>query len=132
MTTAEIVEKLQQASADLLWLSESEYPFEILQWGKDAENTPETVIASHQSAADTAIETIALADFFAPALEIADWYGEEELADVKRYQELYQTIEANLEQVQVFRLGEIEITVYILGKTPDGDVVGLRTLVVET
>jgi hypothetical protein len=132
MTTTEIVKKLQQASADLLWFSESEYPFEIFQWGKGVDSTSETLITGGREESDTAIETISLGDFFAPALEIADWYGEEELADVKRYQDLKTTIESNLDQVQVFRVGEVEITVYILGKTPEGDMVGLKTLVVET
>jgi hypothetical protein len=132
MTTVEIIEKLQQASADLLWFSESEYPFEVIQWEKGLEITPATAIGCSGSDPEIAIEMMSLADFFAPALQVQDWYDEAELADVRRFEELYRTIESNLEQVQVFRLGEIEITVYILGKTPDGDVVGLKTLVVET
>jgi hypothetical protein len=132
MTTAEIVEKLQQASADLLWMSESESPFEIVKWERGSDCTPETLISSSDRDADRAIGCTSLADFFAPALRVEDWYGAEELANVKKFEELYHAIESNLQQVQVFRVGEVEVTVYILGKTPDGDTVGLKAQVVET
>jgi hypothetical protein len=129
MTTAEIIDRLQQATTDLVWTSESDYPFEIVTWGKDTELNP---TALFKLPADTAIETITIQDFFAPALETEDWYGKEELATVDRYQKLVNTIVADLSDVVVFRVGEVEITVYIVGKTSDRDLVGLKTQVVET
>jgi hypothetical protein len=129
MTTAEIIDRLQQATTDLVWTSESDYPFEIVAWGKDTELNP---TALFKLPADTAIQKIAIQDFFAPALQTEDWYGEEELATVDRYQKLLDAIGSNLSDVIVFRVGEIEITVYIVGKTLDRDLVGLKTQVVET
>jgi hypothetical protein len=127
VNTAEIIIQLKQATTDLLWLSESDYPFEIVTWDKGIELTPVALFK------DTgAVETISLADFFAPALIVEDWYEAEELATVDRYKLLLQTIESNLTELQVFRISSVEIDVYIIGKTPDGDVVGLKTTVVET
>jgi hypothetical protein len=130
MTTAEIIDRLKQATVDLVWTSESDYPFEVITWNKGTELTPSALFKD--STVDKSIETITLTDFFAPALEPEDWYGAEELASVDRYQQLVNTIEANLSEVKVFRIGEIEIEVYIVGKTADGDLVGLKTQVVET
>jgi hypothetical protein len=127
----EICDRFRHATADLLWMSESDYPFEVVTWERDVEMTPPALFAE-VTGADVSIETISLADFFAPALAVEDWYAAEELAQVDRYQELLHEIESNLTQVQVFRVGEIEITVYIIGKTPAGDLVGLKTQVVET
>jgi Nuclease A inhibitor-like protein len=131
MTTAEIIDRLKQATADLLWVSESDYPFEVITWERGVEMTP-TALFKELTVTDLAIETMTLTDFFAPVLTIEDWYEEEELATVDRYIDLVRSIESNLTKVQVFRLGEIEIAVYIIGKTPDGDLVGLKTQVVET
>ncbi len=127
MNTAEIIDRLQQVTKDLLWVSESDYPFEIVTWDKDIELTP---IALFKDVGK--IESIPLTDFFAPALVVENWYEAEELATVDRYKLLLETIESLLTQLKVFRIGSVEIDVYIIGKTPGGDVVGLKTIVVET
>jgi hypothetical protein len=129
MTTAEIIDRLQQATTDLVWTSESDYPFEVVTWSKDTELNP---AALFELSADIAIETTTLQDFFTPALVTEDWYGKEELATVDRYQKLVDMLATNLSEVVVFRVGEVEITVYIVGRTIDRDLVGLKTQVVET
>ena len=131
MTTAEIIDRLQQATADLLWGSESDFPFELITWERGVEITP-TALFKELAAPNISIEVLTLADFFAPALIVEDWYEESELATVDRYTNLVHELESNLTEIQVFRLGEIEIAVYIIGKTPDRDLIGLKTHLVET
>ena len=130
VTTVEIIDRLRQATVDLLWSSESDYPFEIVTWERGIEMIPAALFSNLDD--NTAIESINLTDLFEPVLTIEDWYGTEELAQVNRYTDLLHTIDTNLADVQVFRVGEIEIAIYIVGKTPDGDIVGLKTYVVET
>jgi hypothetical protein len=130
MTTAEVIDRLHQATTDLVWTSESDYPFEVVNWDSTTELTPTALV--RDLPANTSIETTTLQDFFAPALQPEDWYGEEELLTVDRYQKLVDTISTNLADVVVFLVGEIEIDVYIVGKTSDRDLVGLKTQVVET
>ena len=131
MTTAEIIDRLKQATVDLLWSSESDYPFEIVTWARGVEMSP-PVLFSNLDYPNLAIESINLTDFFAPVLMIEDWYEAEELAQIDRYTVLLDAIESNLTDVKVFRIGEIEIDIYIIGKTPDGDLVGLKTQSIET
>jgi hypothetical protein len=127
VNTIEIVDRLKQATLDLLWVSESDYPFQIVVWSDKEINSK-----LFPTYSDEDIKFISLDHFFAPALKVEDWYGLEELATVDRYKLLLQTIESNLTEIQVFRLGAIEVDVYIVGKTPDGDVIGLKTTIVET
>jgi Nuclease A inhibitor-like protein len=131
VTTAEIIDLLRQATTDLLWSSESDYPFEIVTWDRCVDLTP-AALFSNLHDPNLAIETITLTDFFAPILTVEDWYEAEELAQVDRYTDLLHAIESNLAEVKVFRIGEIEIAIYLVGKTPAGDIVGLKTHVVET
>ena len=130
MTTAEIIARLRQASSDLLWSSESDYPFEVVTWQQGVELTPTALLSNLTG--DDHVESIALNDLFSPIITVENWYEDEELALVDRYKALLQTIESNLLEVQVFRVGEIEIAIYIIGKTAAGDIIGLKTYMVET
>jgi hypothetical protein len=127
VNTIEIIDRLKQATIDLLWVSESDYPFEIVMW-----SNKEIDSMLFPPCDDKEIKVISLNDFFAPALRVEAWYEAEELATVDRYKLLFQTIESSLTEIQVFRIGIVEIDVYLVGKTPDGDVVGLQTKIIET
>ena len=131
VTTAEIIDRLTQATVDLLWSSESDYPFEIVTWSQGTQLTPEALVGDSDDA-NPEIESMTLIDLFAPILAIEDWYEAAELAQVDRYTNLLHAIDTNLADVQVFRVGEVEMAIYIVGKTPAGDLVGLKTHVVET
>jgi Nuclease A inhibitor-like protein len=131
VTTPEIIALFKQVTTDLLWSSESDYPFEIVTWERAVDLDP-TALFGKTTDPNDAIETITLADFFAPGLSVEDWYAADELALVNHYTDLLQAIESNLADVKVFRVGEIEIAIYIVGKTPAGDIVGLKTHTVET
>jgi Nuclease A inhibitor-like protein len=129
--TAEIIDLLTTATTDLLWSSESDYPFEILTWPQDTALAP-TDLFSNLPDPNLPIKTMSVTELFEPILTIEDWYEDAELAQVNRYTNLLHAIESNLVDPQVFRVGAVEIAIYIIGKTLDGDLVGLKTHVVET
>jgi hypothetical protein len=72
-----------------------------------------------------------LSDFFRSATEEQDWFGPEEKASAAQFKKLENTIASTLNDVKVYRVGQVEIDVYILG-TCGNDCVGLSTKVVET
>ncbi len=129
-----LVDKLKAASDNLLFMSETDYPFEVILWEAQEQEllTKETVLQLAAQALDTPVEVVPLDDFFQNATQEQDWYGPEEKQTAQRYRQLVETLKTNLSDIQVYRLGTIEIDVYILGKTPEPTVVGLQTKVVET
>lgn len=129
MTPKEITDRLSLLSKDLLFPSESEYPLEPFTW-ESATLKPETILKRSQKPSDTPIEAIALEDFFAPVTTDEDWFEDEDRQVAQRFRDLQAAI-ATLENVQVFRLGKIEIDVYIVGAIGP-DLVGLKTTVIET
>jgi hypothetical protein len=131
-TNSEILEQLKLASNDLLFMSESEYPFEVFLWERVGLLTPEKVLQQTNHNQNTPVKVASLDDFFRVAVTEEDWHGEEEKETVKRFQTLVEILKANLTNLQVYRLGEIEIDVYVIGQTPSGDSIGLSTKVVET
>ncbi len=71
-------------------------------------------------------------DFFAIATQEEDWHDGEERETAKRFQNLVSILKQNLSQLQVYRVGSVEIDVYIIGVTDGGGVAGLSTKLVET
>lgn len=132
MTNTEITDKLKQASDGLLCMSESEYPFEVFLWEGVAPVTEVKVLQQTNHASDTPVQVVTVDDFFRVATTPEDWHEEQEKEMVKRFQALVETIKANLNNPQVYRLGKIEIDAYIVGETPTGNLAGLSTKVVET
>jgi len=131
-TNSEILDQLKLASDSLLFMSESEYPLEVFLWEDAAPITPQKVIQQTNHPQDTPIKIVQIDDFFQVATTEEDWHEEEEKATVKRFQALVQTLKENLSNLQVYRLGKIEIDVYVIGQTPSVDSIGLSTKVVET
>ncbi|NEU77599.1 nuclease A inhibitor family protein [Nostoc sp. UIC 10630] len=131
-TNSEILDQLRTATNGLLMMSESEYPFEVFLWEGIALATPQKVVQQTNHPQDTPIKIVGIDDFFQVATTEEDWHEEEEKATVKRFQTLVQTLKENLSNLQVYRLGEIEIDVYVIGQALSGDSIGLSTKVVET
>ncbi|MEA5572343.1 nuclease A inhibitor family protein [Calothrix sp. UHCC 0171] len=130
-----LIEKLKQACDRLLFISESEYPWEVFLW-EFAEEKPEIssdlIFQQIDKSADNKIEFIDIDSLFAIATLEQSWHGEAEKATVKKYQHLVKSLQENLRDIKVARIGEIEIDIYILGKTSSNDIAGLFTKVIET
>ena len=129
MNATETAESLAHLSEGLLFISESEYPLEQFLW-QAADLTPETILTKSRKPVDTSIEEISIDDFFAPVATDEDWHDDEDRKNVQRFQELVKALSA-LKNVQVFKLGKVEIDVYIVGAIGK-DLVGLKTTVIET
>lgn len=130
-TDDEILSELKEASAGLLFMSESEYPFEAVRLGTD-EPTPASLRRLSGGAADTPVETQSLEDFFRVAVSEEDWRNAAERADAKKYQALAALLKENLKHVKAYRVGSVNIPVYLIGQSAQGNWLGLSTRVVET
>jgi Nuclease A inhibitor-like protein len=134
MGSIDAVEKLKAASEGLNFSSESDYPFEVFIWpglATDAPLTPEQLLDKTGHSQQTTIKSVELDSFFQRATQEQEWYGEAEKQKVAQYRNLLKVLHDNLNNLQVFRVGEIEIDVYILGQC-DSDLIGLSTKIVET
>jgi hypothetical protein len=82
--------------------------------------------------ANAQIEEISLEVFFSRVTMIEDWFGDEEKETAQKFSELQKLLEDNLKEIKVFRVGEVEIDVYVVGVDADGNLAGVKTMVVET
>jgi hypothetical protein len=128
----EILQKLEQASAGLLFMSEADYPFEIVNGGEMSEMPFDYLRQQAGAAPDAAVQAVSPEKFFAQAMSEPEWKGADEIATARRYQALLRLLKENLNDLKVYRVGEINMAVYIVGRTSTGNWVGLSTRVVET
>jgi Nuclease A inhibitor-like protein len=130
----QITQELKNITENLVYASESEYPFTVVRWdGKDRKLSlsNESLLQVTKYSSDLPITIVNLEDFFHRAITAEEWHSEPEQANVIRFKELIAYLKANFGEVKVFKVGEFEFDAYILGII-DGDLVGLQTKVVQT
>src|SRR5262245_225766 len=133
MSTAAAVAALKAASKGLTYQSESDAPFTAFTWkGAKGDPTKEEVLKRARKPPKAPVEGVPLEDFFKDLTAEQDWHGEEEKADVQKYRNLQEAVQANLSGAKVFKVGQRKVDVYIVGKTDEGDWAGLKTTAVET
>lgn len=130
--TDSIAHQLQQASEGLLFGSETDAPFEVIHWPTQEDLTPAKLLQLTNHPPDAPVEIVSVDEFFDVANADEDWHDEEEQETVKRFQNLVNTLKQNLSQLQVYRVGSIDIYAYIVGVTDGGELAGLSTKLVET
>lgn len=123
---------LKKASQGLSYMSEKDAPFGTFSWKAEGKLTRKKVLELGKHPADSAVEEVKLAPFFAGLTKDQDWHGTQEKAAVEKYRHLLQAIQDNLEDVKVFKVGQARKTVYIVGSDKDGNWTGLTTQALET
>ena len=148
--------ELKEASAGLLFTSESDYPLTVwelttaltlttstpLLLQLTTENAMEVLIAAVPIATvDRVVEVSDLNWFFDRYTLPQDWWEPEQHADVPRWKSLRSVLEAQLTDIQVFRIGRPSewglvgaIDVLVVGRcASEGTLlVGVHTVSVET
>ena len=125
-TVGELVEKL-------VYISETDSPFEPVSGGKISNVTIESVLDNlnlERPARD--IEETDFDDFFEKLVRRRHWDRPEDSMRRDRFARLRDLLKENLTDIHVFRLGKVQIDIYIVGIDADGRLAGVRTKAVET
>ncbi len=85
-----------------------------------------------ENAANAPVEERDFAEFFKRLTEIQDWFGDEEKATAQKFAELKDLLERNLRDLKVFKIGKIQIDVYVVGLEAENNLLGIKTKAVET
>jgi nuclease A inhibitor-like protein len=113
----QLLEELKNASTGLLVMSESDYPFELIQWSGETPITSEHLCRISDRPEGTPIEETDTKRF---------------LAENEQFRKLQEVIETNLADVRVYKVGAINIPVYIVGRSPEGQWLGVSTRLIQT
>lgn len=130
MDLKQIETELREATDGLLMRSETEAPFEFYH-AENMKGEPlneETVLRLAAMPADYPFEETELSYFFRHTVKAQPEAGE---SQAERFEQLEQKLQTLLQDVKVYRVGDANKLVLILGRTPDGEIAGLKTMVVE-
>jgi hypothetical protein len=126
----EILSELARAAEGLLYMSESDYPLETVRLEGPDEPTDERLRELAGKGADARVEVRRLEEFFGRGgAELPPGGG---VARPASFHQLVRVMRESLTDIKVYRVGEINIPVYILGRSRSGHWLGLSTRVVET
>jgi hypothetical protein len=123
---------LVNASAGLLVPSESDYPLEPFEWPGPAPLTPAALLAHLGLPPETPVERRSLERFLGHLARTQDWMDAGARSRAARFGALQRLFRERLSDVTVYRVGEVEVQVFTVGRDADGRYVGLRTTQVET
>lgn len=126
---------LKTATENLVYISETDAPFEPFVWKTEQPVTEIRVedvlkFAGQKADAKTAEKT--LDEFFRHLTEMQDWFGDEEKAQVEKFLKLKELLSTKLKNTKVFKVGDVQIDVYIVGIDDKGNLAGVKTKAVET
>lgn len=128
----EVIKELEQAVAGLWFMSESDYPFEVFRWDGTVEITPQFLREAAGQPQDAPVAVKGFEEFFDSAMPEPSWKSDEELTLGRRYRSLAATLKNNLHDLRVYKVGEINIPVFVVGRSGEGSWIGVQTRSVET
>ncbi len=126
--------QLQSALSGLLYRSESDYPLEMIHWARvsDKQVDEEFILLQLGLDAGEKIEEQDAQKFLDECCQMQDWFSESERSMVQNFQILRGLLKQNLRNMRLFRIGELEVTVLLVGEDKNSDLSGFKTTSVET
>jgi hypothetical protein len=128
----EVLEGIKSLCSGLYYMSETDAEILPFFGGKVEKLTKENFAEEIGVTDHSKIEERDFDSFFKRLVEIKEWFGEEEKKMAKRFSELRDFLLQNLSDLRVFRIGKIEIDIYVVGISKSGKIMGFKTKAVET
>jgi hypothetical protein len=125
-----LLAEIEKSTAGLFYISETDAPIEPYSGG-----AADAVDVSHfipNEVKGGTVQELSPKTFFARLTTPQDWYGAKEKDIARRFLGLESLLEENLDDLTVFRIGSIQIDIYVVGLDTDGDLVGIKTKAIET
>ena len=143
MEKKEIKNLIEAAIDGLVYISESDSAFSFFESGKftdanievndaNIEVNLETIRKCLKIGRSVLIEERNFGEFFSRLTSVKDWFGEREKKIAERFQILKSLLDENLREVKVFRIGKIQIDIYVVGLDIENRLVGIKTKAIET
>lgn len=129
---AGFIENLKSATEGLWYMSETDAEIKVFIGKKSDSVSKENLLEQIEISTETSIEENTFEDFFKNLTEIQDWFGDEEKATAVKFSELETLLEENLKDLKVFKVGQIEIDIYVVGLDSQNRLMGITTKAVET
>ncbi|CAA9398315.1 MAG: hypothetical protein AVDCRST_MAG74-1430 [uncultured Pyrinomonadaceae bacterium] len=127
-----LAKQIEEITADLYYISETDALISPFVGHQAQTVSRETILEQTESAFDSPVEERNFTEFFARLIEIQDWFGDEERKTAEKYLLLKKLLEKNLRDLKVYKIGKVQIDIYIVGLDAENRLMGIKTKAVET
>jgi Nuclease A inhibitor-like protein len=127
-----LTERIKKAAEGLYYISETDAEIFPFEGTKTNAVTKENLLSQTANKPDAPVEERDFEGFFTRLTKIQDWFGDEEKQTAERFARLKELLEKNLKDLKVFKVGRIEIDIYVVGLDAQGNLAGIKTKAVET
>jgi hypothetical protein len=126
--------QLESALVGLLYQSESDYPLEFVCWAKKPGKALDSNFVCEQlgKGQDANVQEADAQTLLEDCCKIETWFDERERAVAQGFQKLRNLLNQLVRGLRQFRVGEIEVTVVVVGEDERGNIVGFKTISIET
>ena len=117
---------------NLYYISETDS--EIFPFSGDAAESVSREVILQQTGSDSAapVEERDFTELFGRLTAMQEWFGKDEKKTAKRFEKLKDFLQDNLRDLKIFKIGSVNIDIYIVGLNSSGKLAGVRTNAVET
>lgn len=129
---AEFKNSLSESLNGLIYMSETDAAIEPFEGGAADAVTAANLLAQIGAAGDAPVEERGFEEIFARLTRVYEGGGEEQAARAGRFGALKGLMEANLTDLKVFKVGKINVDIYMVGIDGEGNLSGVKTRAVET
>ena len=124
-----LLAEIRKSTDGLTYMSETDAPVEPFSGGH-ADTVDIAKIIENADAIKQ--EKLSAKKFFERLTTVSDWFGPEQTETARRFSELEKLLEENLSELTVFKIGNIQIDIYVVGLDADKTLIGIKTKAVET
>jgi len=124
-----LLAEITKSTDGLTYMSETDAPVEPFSGGH-ADVVDIAKIIENEGAAKH--EKLSPKKFFERLTTVSDWFGPEQTETARRFSELEELLDENLSELTVFKIGNIQIDIYVVGLDADKTLIGIKTKAVET
>ena len=124
--------RLAAACEGLIYISETDATVEPVSIPRLIEFSSVGLLKFLRRSEEETIQTVDAAEFLGRLSEPKEWHNELEKEIARRFGQLRDVLQNELEDLRVYRVGESRVDIFILGWSASGTIAGVRTRAVET
>lgn len=125
-------DELDQATKGLNYISETDAGFLPFIGGRTGAADSISLLTQINAPPDSPVEEREFEDFFKRLTTIENWFDKEQIQMTYDFVKLRNILEENLRDIRVFKVGRIQIDIYIVGLDKENNLVGVQTRAIET
>jgi hypothetical protein len=132
LSEGELLDEIGRRTAGLFYISETDAEITPFSGGRVGNVTAAGLLRILDLPPETQIESRNFDDFFEGLTRERDWHTEADRHRIHMFRLLQASLKENLEDRHVFRIGTTRVEIFAVGRDPEGNLVGIKTMAVET